>query len=236
MKNSRIFLLRRVGSQVKWVLFTDAERRHFSATDPRLTIQTGVCSQEPPMSAPSLASATRLPSTGPTRTCVKRRYLRENLMRTFVCCAILTCIPAASTVLAGPLLTAAAPDNSAGAPALADLASGEQGVELEFGNIIEEATDAAPVFDDSVGIDPAELVPPPPPVAPIELIGAPAPVNPPDFIGTVEFGGASGGGSGAPAGVSVVPVPLAAYGGLALMLLPVGRGVWRRARHTSGES
>jgi hypothetical protein len=144
--------------------------------------------------------------------------------------------PAASTVLAGPLLTAAAPDNSAGAPALADLPNGGEGVELGFGGAIEATTDDDPVLGDSGGIDLGKLVVPPPP-APIELIGAPAPVNPPDFIGgIVELGGASAGGSGAPASVSVVPVPLAAYGGLVLMLLPVGCGVWRRTRFTSPES
>jgi hypothetical protein len=155
-------------------------------------------------------------------------------MRTFICSALLMAA-SASLAFAGPVLSARTADESGGAPGLSGLSAGTGGVELGFGTDVDEAVGNA-VLGGGVSVaDVGEIVSPP--SAPPELIGAPAPVNPSDFIGgIVELGGASGGGSGAPASVTAVPLPLAIYGGLSLMLLPVGRGVWRRARFTSAES
>jgi hypothetical protein len=54
-----------------------------------------------------------------------------------------------------------------------------------------------------------------------------------DLIGTGE--GIGGAGTATGPGETVVPVPLAIYGGLSLMLLPVTLGVWSRARHTTAD-
>ena len=155
-------------------------------------------------------------------------------MRKYICSAILMAA-SASIASAGPVLSAGTADESGGAPGLSGLSAGTGGVELGFGTDVDEAVGNA-VLGGGVSVGDVGEIVSPPPVLP-ELIGTPAPVNPPGVIGgIVEFGGASGGGSGAPASVTAVPLPLAAYGGLVLMLLPVGRGVWRRAKLTSAGS
>jgi hypothetical protein len=164
-------------------------------------------------------------------------------------------LAAVGTALAGPIGLSVT-DDAGGTGLFSGIAGGTDQLYLGFGGAdpappgLAAPADLPELIGGVVTHPPAEdgfpapplppALPPaatPPPVAPIELIGAPAPTNPPDFIGgIVELGGASGGGSGAPASVTAVPLPLAIYGGLSLMLLPICRGVWRRARFTSAES
>jgi hypothetical protein len=164
-------------------------------------------------------------------------------------------LAAACTALAGPIGLSVT-DDAGGTGLFSGIAGGTDQLYLGFGGAdpappglaapanLPELIGGVIAHPPVEGGVPAPPLPPafpppatPPPPAPIELIGAPAPTNQPDFIGgIVEFGGASAGGSGAPESVTAVPVPLAVYGGLSLMLLPVGRGVWRRATRGSAES
>ena len=155
-------------------------------------------------------------------------------MRTFFCSAVLVAV-AASLASAAPVLGTATADGSNGAPGLIGLPAGKGGIDLGLVTAVNQTTGNAAVGGDVSVPDVGELVSPTP--APIELIGAPVPTNPPNFIGgIVGFGGASGGDPGAPASVTAVPLPLAVYGGLVLMLLPVGCGAWRRVLRRSAEA
>jgi hypothetical protein len=167
-------------------------------------------------------------------------------MQQLIIATAVAVLAGASPAIAGPIVSSGT--EVGGAPTIAGIVSGGGSPQLEFGGAGEgmidpiDPIDLSEVIGGTVTLPPAgggSLSPPLPdglpPVVPVEL--PPTPVLPPvqsDLIGTSD--GIGGAGTATGPGVTVVPVPLAIYGGLSLMLLPVGHGVWRRARLTSGES
>jgi hypothetical protein len=169
----------------------------------------------------------------------------SSFMRQLIFTTATVVVAGVSTGMAGPVISSAS-DAGGGAPPFSVIESGGGSLQLEFGGAGEVVIDPIDPIDSSVVIGATVTLPPPgegspPPPLPAELPPLVPPVLPPvlppvqsDFIGTGE--GIGGVGTATGPGETVVPVPLAIYGGLSLMLLPVAHGVWRRARHTAAES